>query len=77
MTTFKLTKSNHGSLFDIPFNIGNIIKDKDSKRWEYKVMDIIAVQYGHKVSVLPVYKPSPRSRLNRRGVFSKMKVIII
>lgn len=64
MTTFQLTK-------------GSIIKDKDSKRWNYKVMDITAVPYGHKVSLLPVYKPSPRSRLNRRGVFSKMKGIII
>jgi len=77
MTTFQLTKSNHCSVVDGPFNIGKIIKIKGQKRRCLQIRDINNTPHERIVSLILVYNPSPRSRLNRRGVFSKMKGIII
>lgn len=46
-----------------------------------KLIEVIgepkAVEYGHKYTLLPVYKPSPKSQLKVKSKFCKFKIKII
>lgn len=58
--------------------IGEIIKWKEGgKRRRFEVMDIDrTVPYSYTIRVRTVYFPAPKSKLNKRGVFSKFKQTI-
>jgi hypothetical protein len=53
---------------------GEIIKIKESKRVRLEIQDIDTSQsYAHKLILTPIYKPSSKSTLNKKSIFSKVK----
>lgn len=60
------------------FTKGQIIKwAEGGKRKKLKVIDIgLDEEYNHKITVKPVYFPSPKSTLRNKNAFSKQKIEI-
>ena len=72
--TIQLTKESHyNAANNNPFNIGGIIKIKGQKRFCFQIIDPSAALYKHTISMVTVYKPSPKSVLKNKSIFTKVK----
>lgn len=74
--TFTLTKDNYYG-YNNPFNIGALVRVAKKKRVWGEIQDISKEPYQHTISLKAIYRPSPKSRLNNKGKFSKFKMKII
>lgn len=76
--TIQITKENHYD-WNVrnPFNICGIIKIKGQKRFCFEIQDTSKEPYQHTISMVTVYKPSPKSRLKAKTIFSKIKCKIV
>ena len=59
------------------FKLDEIIKLAKTKRMYFKVEFKEIVEGGVEYSLYPRYKPSPRSVLGRKNIFSKFKTSLI
>ena len=60
-----------------PFNLGQIIKIKQHKRYCLQIRDISTEPTQHTIAMVRVINPAPKSRLRNKTIFSKVKVRII
>lgn len=74
----QLSKDNYNGSEGLKFpGKGAVVRITGQKRLYLQVQEIEARQYEHKLTMIPVYKPSPKSRLKKKSSFSKVKVKII
>lgn len=58
-------------------NAGEVLMIKGYKRFCFEVKAVSYEQYEHTAQMFLAYRPSPKSRLNNRSVFSKVKMKIV
>jgi hypothetical protein len=58
--------------------VGQIIRQKDlkNKRIFFMVTNVIVEKYNYRVTLSPIYDPSPKSQLKYKNIFSKNKFSI-
>lgn len=58
-------------------NVGEVLMIEGYKRLCFEIRSVSYEQYQHTAQMFLVYRPSPKSRLNNRSVFSKVKMKIV
>ena len=76
-TTVTLTIQSPEIVQDTILNFGQAIKIKGEKRVHLIVVDTKLEDNTETYSMKPVYRPSPKSTLNNKSVFSKFKMKVL